>query len=201
MSKGLIILTLAFIVTFAAGVTGGLVVRKSAPPPAHKSWLTEELSLTPEQQEKMRAIWQPPDRQHMSQSFEQMRAIREERDKAILDLLTAEQRTRYDEIVKEASEKMDAMAAERRKGFEERMARTREILDAKQQEKFDALQAQFTAGGPQFGGGPGRGHRRPPDGRQAERGGAAREQSTGAGPGPARQPANGGPQGDRGQGR
>ncbi len=202
MSKGLAVLALAFVVTFAAGVTGGLVVHKSGPTPAHKSWLTDELNLTPEQQTKMREIWAPPDRQHMGQSFEQIRAIRAARDKAIRELLTEEQGTRYDEILKDADQKMAAVAAERRTGFEEKMARTREILDAKQREKFDALQAQFTAEGSQFGGGPGRGHRRPPDGHAAmERGGPDDGQPTQVGPEPSRQSAHGAPQRDQGQGQ
>jgi Spy/CpxP family protein refolding chaperone len=179
MSKGLVILTLAFIVTFAAGVTGGLVVHGSAPPPAHRSWLSDELNLRPDQQAKMREIWEPSDRQHMGQSFEEMRAIRETRDKAIRELLTEEQRARYDEIVKEASQKMDAIGAERRKGLEEKITRTREILDPAQRQKFDALQSQFMPGGPPFGGGPGRGHRRPPDGHPTmERGGPDGGQAT-----------------------
>jgi Spy/CpxP family protein refolding chaperone len=188
MSKGLIILVLAFIVVFAAGVAGGLVVRQSAQPPDQKSWLSSELGLTPEQQEKMRAIWAPGDRQRPGQSFEQIRAVWAWRDKSVQELLTEEQRARYDQIVKEADQKLAAITAERKKGFEEKAARTKEILTPEQREKFEALlQKEFVPGGPPLGGGPGHGHWRPSDGRQPLAPGAGAEEAKGADTGPARQ--------------
>jgi Spy/CpxP family protein refolding chaperone len=178
MSKSGVVLILSFVMVFAAGVAGGFVVQRSAPPPRREPWLSKELGLTPKQQEQMRAIWSQDERQPMGQSFEQMRAVREWRDKAVRELLTEDQRTRYDQILKETEQKMAAITAERRKGFEEKAARTKEILTEEQRKKFEALlQKEFVPGGPPFGGGPGHGRRRPPDGGRPESSAAGGQQA------------------------
>jgi len=176
MTKSGVILIVSFVMVFLAGVAGGFVVLRSAPPPPRQPWLSRELGLNAKQQEQMRAIWSQ-DRDHMGQSFEQMRAVREWRDKAIQELLTEDQKAHYDQIVKEADQKMAAITAERRKGFEEKAARTREILNEEQRKKFDALQKEFVPGGPPFGGGPGHGRRRPPEGGHPESSGAGGQQA------------------------
>jgi Spy/CpxP family protein refolding chaperone len=142
-------------VVFAAGLAVGLAVRRhDGEPPRERrrrSWLADELSLTPGQQSRMEEIWsqamQPP-----RNEFAQRGQIYEDRDAAVRSLLTDEQKLEYDRIFEEAARKMAELGEARRKAFEDAVARTKEMLTPEQRLKYEEMLTR----GPE----PGRGRRR-----------------------------------------
>jgi Spy/CpxP family protein refolding chaperone len=161
MVKTKIILVVSFVVTFAAGaVTGWLVSRSDHRPPG-PSWLAAELDLTSQQREQMQAIWSEVMGATMRQRGEQRDALRQERDQAIVALLTEEQRPRYDAILKDYVTKENEMSEQRKQAFEEAIKRTKEILTPEQAAKYEELMKKEREKG--FGP-PRGGHRGPPPG-------------------------------------
>lgn len=162
MTKIKAILIGSFLVTFAAGAATGLLVAHLDHQPRGPSWLANELSLTSQQREQMDGIWSAVMGSMMRQRSEQSKALRQERDLAITALLTEEQRSRHEAILKDYARKETEMSEQRKLAFEEAIKRTKEILTPEQAAKYDELmQKQRERGfGPPHGGrrGP------PPDG-------------------------------------
>jgi len=165
MTKIKAILVVSFLVTFAAGVATGLLIAHLPPRPRGPSWLESELNLTSQQREQMHNIWSEVMGATMGQRMEQGRALRQERDQAIVALLTDEQHPRYDAILKEYARKDGEMSEQRKQAFEEAIRRTKEILTPEQADKYDELmKKQRERGfGPPHGG-----HRGPPPGPPTE---------------------------------
>ena len=154
MTKIKAILVVSFILTFAAGTAAGLLIAYvSHPRPGH-SRLESVLNLNAEQKEQMDGIWS----EVRDAMVKQRNVLRQDRDKAIIALLTDDQRSRYDAILKKYSRKV----AEMPNPFEEAIKRTKEILTPEQAAKYDEwMEKQRERGfGPPHGGrrGP------PPDG-------------------------------------
>ena len=162
MTKIKAILIVSFLVTFAAGAATGLLVARLDHRPRGPSWLANELNLTSRQREQMDGIWSEVMGSMMRQRSEQSKALRQERDQAITALLTEEQQSRYEAILKDYARKETEMSEQRKQAFEEAIKRTKEILTPEQAAKYDELmQKQRERGfGPPHGGrrGP------PPDG-------------------------------------
>lgn len=138
------ILIIAFLVVFAAGLMVGMVRGRSTATavinahPDRASFLTAQLNLTPDQEEKMHKIWSevmkngPGGGQHVGE-------LDKERDDAIRAMLSEDQKSRYDQIVHEYRAKADAMRAEMHRRIDEAERRTREILTDSQRVKFDEI--------------------------------------------------------------
>lgn len=162
MTKIKAILIVSFLVTFAAGVVTGLLVARLDHPPRGPSWLEAELNLTSEQREQMHRIWSEVMGSTMSPRGEQGRALRQERDQAIVALLTDEQKQKHDAILKEYVRKDAELSDQRKQAFEEAIRRTKEILTPEQASKYDELMKKERDRG--FSGPPRGGHRGPPPG-------------------------------------
>jgi len=154
MTKIKAILIVSFLVTLAAGVAAGLAIANLYHRPHGPSWLTTELNLTPEQQDQMHKIWSEVMGSGTPQRGEQREALRQERDKAIVALLSQEQRARYDAILKDYAAKEATLSEQRKQAFEEAVRRTKEILTPEQATKYEELmQKQRERGfGPSHGG-------------------------------------------------
>ncbi|MEW6202235.1 MAG: hypothetical protein AB1546_09685 [bacterium] len=149
MNKDKIILSVSYLVIFAAGVVSGVLILKPEPRPHGRSWLEQELNLTEAQREQMRKIWS----QHIEPNeFENRRVLMSERDKAIKELLTAEQLPKYEQIHKEYEVKTTELLQERRNAFQKAVEQTRAILTAKQAKKYDELMKRQRERGGRFGG-------------------------------------------------
>ncbi len=154
MTKTKVILVAAFLLMFAAGGSVGMLVTRSSPQPEppHESWWMSELNLAPEQREQMRTIWE----EVMGTSFraegERRAALQQEREAAVLALLTEEQRGKYAAVLQEYSRKMDDLSQDRKRAFDEAVARTKKILTPEQAAKYDELMKKQRDRGP---GGPG----------------------------------------------
>jgi len=161
MTKVKAILIVSFLVTFAAGTATGLLVAHLDHRRGGPSWLETELDLTSQQREQMHNIWSEVMGSMMRQRSEQSKALRQERDQAILALLTEDQRTRYDAILKDYARKDAEMSDQRKQAFEEAVKRTKEILTPEQAGKYEELMRRQ----PEKGFGPPHGGRRgPPSG-------------------------------------
>ncbi|MFO8013910.1 MAG: hypothetical protein R6X20_11475 [Phycisphaerae bacterium] len=160
MTKIKVLLVVAFVAVFAAGGAVGLSVSRARHRPHGPSWLAAELGLSDAQRDEMHRIWS----ETMSESFrtrwEQRRAIAEERDQAILDLLTDEQRTRYDAILETYARQRQEMEAQREEAFKQAVERTKQILTPEQAARYEELLKKRPKRGP--GDRRGRGDRRGP---------------------------------------
>jgi len=158
MTKIKIILVVAFLATFAAGAVTGLLVAHLSQRSHGPSWLGAELDLTSQQREQIRNIWSEVMGSMMPQRSEQGKALRQERDQAITALLTDEQRSRYDAVLKDYARKEAEMSEQRKQAFEAAIKRTKEILTPEQAAKYDELMQKQR----ERGFGPPRGGRRGP---------------------------------------
>ena len=140
MTKTRLILLGCFVVVFAAGLSTGLLVpRLTARHGEHSRFA--ELKLTPQQREQMNKIWSEVmgSRSGPGSRRETRLALAQERDQKISALLTEDQQSKRDAIVKEYGRKMDELDQERRRAEEEAIKRTRSILTAEQAQKYDIL--------------------------------------------------------------
>ena len=165
MTKTKIILVVCFLVTFAAGSFVGWSVSRPDHPRGGPSWLTAELNLTPEQRDQMHAIWSEAMGATMKQRGEQGKALRQERDQAVIALLSDEQKTRYDVIYQDYLRKEGELSDQRKQAFDEAVKRTMLILTPEQAARYeDLMKKQPERGfGPPRGGHWGRPPGPPPD--------------------------------------
>lgn len=168
MTRTRIALLLSFALVFAAGATLGRLTARTKHPPRRGSWLTEELDLSPQQQEQMRAIWSDVMGQVHRTHGEQRGMLATERDEALRQLLTDEQRQRYEQVLDEYERKLRLLSEQRGAAFQEGVARTKEMLTPDQREKYERMQENM------------REHR----GRRPRRGGPPRMDGRGPSPHP-----------------
>ncbi len=145
MARSRIVLFLAAVLILGAGfVLGRISARMHDGPPRDEgrpSWLADQLDLSRDQRAKMDAIWAET-KQKIGKTFDERRAIGEERDKAIESLLDDKQRATYADILKKADERRAALGKERDAIVEKANEQSRELLDARQKERWEALTRQ-----------------------------------------------------------
>ena len=71
-------------------------------------------------------------REHM----DKLRALQKERDEAVVELFTPQQKQAYDKLMAEYKDRIDAMSHEREKSFAKAVEETNRILDPEQQLKY-----------------------------------------------------------------
>ncbi len=151
------LLVLGFAIAFGAGLVIGLEQRVAAPaapattqPPRGRGFLTSELNLSPDQQEKMKKIWEgvrPPGRENQFK-------WKKERDEQIAALIRTEDKEQYNRILKTYSDRQEEFNRQVQAAFHNAEQRTKEILDAAQLQKYEKILE--THRGPDHGGpGPG----------------------------------------------
>jgi Spy/CpxP family protein refolding chaperone len=149
MSKNKIILLVSYLVIFAAGAASGLLIPKPEYRPHGRSWLEQELNLTPAQREQMRKIWS----QHIvTDEMDNRKALAMERDEAVRELLNAEQLPKYEQILKEHDRKMAELSQERTEAFQKAVEQTRKILTPEQAKKYEELMKRSRERGGHFSG-------------------------------------------------
>jgi hypothetical protein len=122
-----------FIMTLAAGVLTGRLMKaraassSSQPAPAGGSFLVNELQLTAEQSNRMRAIWEQA-RDTVQEDMRTAERIQQQQDEQLNALLTPAQRTEYARITNEGRNRLAALDAKRKEAFALAVAQTREIL-------------------------------------------------------------------------
>jgi len=143
-------LMLAFILTLGAGVVVGMAAGRHAPvieqtrtpatthPAEPKSGgLAETLGLNTEQREKLKGIWTGA-MQGPSEKAKRSQLIKE-RDEALYNLLTDEQKQQYQKQMAAYSEKLADLNKEREKAIQDAVERTKLILNPQQREKYEQI--------------------------------------------------------------
>jgi Spy/CpxP family protein refolding chaperone len=161
------------VLIFAAGMVVGRISNRAAvsekpatqpaatqPSDRHSpSWLHDQLGLNVDQRQKMDAIWNDV-RQKTGGGFEKWRALDKERDQALQALLTPEQKTQYDAILKANRDKRAELDKEREKLLADANEKSKALLTEEQKKKWDELTKEMRdhrgPGGPR-----GRGDRGP----------------------------------------
>ena len=158
MSRTKVVVGLAFALALCAGVAVGLVSAKlpdqhRKPKPGEpRSWLADELNLSPAQREPMKAIWQDVARGRPGgpstapggppgpNRGDERRRFERERNEAILAAVTdPEQRRRVEEVMQQFEQKQLEAARERERMFEEAVEKTKAILDENQRKKYEQI--------------------------------------------------------------
>ncbi|HUB25394.1 MAG TPA: Spy/CpxP family protein refolding chaperone [Tepidisphaeraceae bacterium] len=102
------------------------------------SWIDDQLNLTPDQKQKMDAIWDQT-RKKMQAIFDGRHTTETDRDQAMRQLLTPDQWAQYQKINDQFRAKRDEQFKERNKLIQEANEASRALLDDTQQKKWDAL--------------------------------------------------------------
>ena len=139
VSKTQAILIVSYVVTFAAGAVMGLVWGLPEGAAGGRRPRFFDLDLTPEQSQRLEAIWSETVRKTMRQCDQDQRQAIEGRDEAVEALLEEEQKQAYDTIYEGFFSRLDEVRERRRQAFETANQRTREILTESQREKFDEM--------------------------------------------------------------
>ena len=168
MARTRLLFVACFVVAFAAGATAGLVVAKCRRGPHDRSWSMAELNLTSGQRDQMGKIWRDV-MEGASKQPDQRRAITEERDKAIVALLTPQQQAEYEQIVQECNRKLGELSQERNRAFEQAVERTKQVLTPDQAKQYEELMKKQRERG--FGGPPGMRSLQRPEGPRSRRAG------------------------------
>jgi cell division protein ZapA (FtsZ GTPase activity inhibitor) len=172
MKKTKIIIFITFVLAMGAGVAVGMLGARTVParvPPGDpQSWLVSELQLSPDQQVKMKQIWQEMLQDKGRQYGEEMRQLQQQRDAAIAALMTPDQKEQYTKINQDFAARTREVWQRMERDFSAAADRTKQILDDRQKEKFQAMMDKFRA------------QHRPPDGSGA----ATRAATTAPAPSP-----------------
>ena len=178
-----LILILAVCVSFGAGLLVGLESRTASvarpidrdphggPPPrgdgggptsrrggdGMQSYLAARLKLTPDQQTKIKEIWETTMRDGMRQHDEKRKALRKDRDDAIVGLIAPERKSEYDAVLQRYSDGQTALEKEMRDNFDAAVKQTNDILDPEQQAEYNKFREERQRRQPPDGGRPGEG--------------------------------------------
>lgn len=144
MTRTKLIIVACFVLAFVAGVAVGLALRRHGPhpPPDQGGWLARELDLTPQQQERMKAIWSDMDRDSWRDAGDRRREMQRQRDDAVRALLPEDKLAEFDRINDSWQQQMTQMGEQRRKMFQDAVEKTKQILDERQRTKYDEILAQ-----------------------------------------------------------
>ncbi len=123
MNRVKTILTMAFILAMGAGVAVGMLSARLPQSHQPRSWLGDELNLSPDQREQMRTIWQDASKIR-GRDWERRRALDKERNEAIYNLLTEEQKAKHDEINRQFAQKLQEQQQQRQAAIQDAIERT-----------------------------------------------------------------------------
>jgi Spy/CpxP family protein refolding chaperone len=103
------------------------------------SWLSDQLKLSPQQGDQIRAIWQKVMSEQGRANSERRRALEKERDGVVLGLLTTEQREEFDRLTRQYEAQLSDLGRERDRLRQEAIEKTRQVLTEEQRKKYEAL--------------------------------------------------------------
>ena len=141
---GKVLLVIGFVLAFGAGVAMGpklwtpaVAAPASRPGAGPASWLKTELNLDPAQQEQMERIWSETAHRTRREHDDRKRQLVKERDEAVSALIRAEDREKYDGVLKKFSDGNAALEREWRNSFADAVERTKQILTPEQRRKYE----------------------------------------------------------------
>jgi len=144
LQSNLVLVSTAALV-LGAGVMVGRVTDRLAPPPPRehsRSWMDDQLKLTPDQRAAMDAIWTDT-RQQVEKAFEHRRDMDKQREQAILGLLSPDQKAAYEKINADFHAQRDDLFKQRNELVQEANDKSRALLDPDQQKEWDLLTTEM----------------------------------------------------------
>jgi hypothetical protein len=164
MKRSRQVFLIAAVLVLCAGVVVGrlsarLAVEPPPPPAGHSpSWLQDQLALSGDQRQQMDAIWAEV-KQEMGTDRDRRREFDRERDEAIQNLLSDQQKLIYQEIYNEYHTKRQQMENTRDALIKNAEERSRAMLSDSQKVRWDQLSKDMHGhrSGPGSGPGPGGG--------------------------------------------
>ena len=145
-----LVVIVGFLVSFAAGVMVGISAQRrsmidatsagaTTRPSSRGGWIASELNLSPQQQEQLKQIWSEAAGQGRGDHDDRRRQLRRERDEGIAALIHEEDQARYDAVMKNYTDQLDAMDAQVKERFADAVRRTKEVLTPQQREKYEEI--------------------------------------------------------------
>jgi len=139
-AKATIVLILAYILALAAGTTSGVLAErlrlgKQLPSSAP---LAEQLNLTADQCEQMRHAWENV-RSTVDDCAKQAQVVERQRDQALLDMLTDEQKLKFAPVDKAYAQQFSALTIRRNDAFTDAITKTEGILTPDQRVKYEQI--------------------------------------------------------------
>jgi hypothetical protein len=137
-------LFVAFALTLAAGAAGGLLISRARITPATTVIQTsplDELQLSTDQTAQMRRIWEGV--RNSAQEYETRgAALRLARDKAMENLLTDEQKARFEKVNLDYNAQLTTMDAQRKATFGQAVSDTEKMLNPTQRATYQRILRQ-----------------------------------------------------------
>lgn len=138
----------------SAGVVTGMLAAKlptssttaHLPPPPKpgpsENYLVQELGLTTDQTAGMRSIWEGM-RGKVHDTFQQAESLQQDRDKAIVDLLSDDQKAKFEKISLDFAGRYDELGQQRDRMFKEAVEETKKLLTGSQKQKYDEILKKY----------------------------------------------------------
>ncbi len=156
MARLKLLIVVAFVAMFVAGWIMGTATERakfvSKPPttqpnhpnhppqPGSQGWLRNQLGLSADQDDKIKAIWAPL-ASARSKYMDQWQQINHDRDESVRNLLTADQKAAVDAIYSESEAEQFALEDRRDKEYKDAVTKTKELLTPEQQKKYENILA------------------------------------------------------------
>jgi Spy/CpxP family protein refolding chaperone len=139
-AKATVVLVLAYVLALAAGTTSGVLAERLRAPNNDNAAapLAVQLQLTDDQRDRMRQMWEQA-QQTVDDCYKQAQSIERERDQALVDLLTDEQKAKFAPMDKAYAEQFAALAARRTEAFEDAFDKTEQLLSSDQKTKYEQI--------------------------------------------------------------
>ena len=141
-AKATVALVLAYVLALAAGTTSGVLAeRLRSSPSSTAAPLAVQLQLSPDQCEQMRAVWQDVS-DRVDDCYHQAETLEHQRDQALVNLLTDEQKTKFAATDKIFAAKYAELSDRRQAAFQEAILKTKALLTPAQQVKYQEIVSQ-----------------------------------------------------------
>jgi hypothetical protein len=105
--------------------------------PIRRGFLASELSLTTEQNDKMKVIWSDMAHRGGREEWDKRNLFRKERDEAIAALIRPEDKEKLEQVQKTFTDRIAAMDKEMRSSYESAVEKTKAILGTEQLKKYE----------------------------------------------------------------
>ena len=141
MSRFHTLIIAIFTVALGTGIVVGMGMTRApaGPKPAPRSWLVDKLQLSPEQSEKIKAVWSDNLHDSWKRHSDSIKQLRKDRDDALMALLSPEQKASYDKIVTHYNDQVTELNREQEAQFQAAASKTKDLLDDHQRQIYDEL--------------------------------------------------------------
>jgi hypothetical protein len=131
------IFTVALGTGFVVGM--GMTRAPATQKPAGRSWLVEKLQLSPEQSDKLKAVWSENLHDSWKHRSDSIKQFRKERDDSLMALFSPEQKAAYEKILAHYNDQITELNHEQEVQFQAAADKTKELLDDHQRQIYDEL--------------------------------------------------------------